>query len=107
MATEDQIWALRLAVDEPDDSNGWSDEHLSSIIDASATTNAAASQVWLLKAAQYASLVDVSESGSSRKLGDLHKNALAMGAQFAAADGDAVAATSGPVVRRIRRGFGG
>lgn len=105
MATEDQIWKLRLAIDESDDSNGWTDERLSGIIEESLTINAAAAQVWSLKAAQYASLVDVSESGSSRKLGDLHKNALSMAQSFVSADGDAVEASSGPVVRRIRRGF--
>lgn len=38
----------------------------------------AAASIWRGKAAQYAELVNVSESGSSRSLGDLHKNALAM-----------------------------
>lgn len=44
--------------------------------------DAAARHIWSIKAARYAALVDVSESGSSRKLSDLHKNALAMVKQY-------------------------
>lgn len=39
---------------------------------------AVARDIWLYKAAKLADLVDVSESGSNRKLGDLYKQALAM-----------------------------
>lgn len=40
--------------------------------------DAAAVTGWQIKAAHYADLVDVAEGNSSRKMSDLHKNALAM-----------------------------
>lgn len=103
MADEAQILALREMVNEDDDCGGWDDEKLSAIIDSTETLNSAAAQVWRLKAGQYASLVDVSESGSSRKLGDLRKNAAEMSAMYAAEDGDSSLASDGPIVQRIRR----
>lgn len=38
----------------------------------------AASAVWEIRAGKYHALVDITESGSSRKNSDLHKNALSM-----------------------------
>jgi hypothetical protein len=105
MATEDQIATLRGLINEPDDSNGWDDEKLGAAIDAAETLNAAASGIWYQKAGQLASLVDVSESGSTRKLGDLRKNAMEMGLHYASADGISANTGSGPVIQRIRRGF--
>jgi hypothetical protein len=69
-----------------------SDEQLATVLvanrndDGTFNLNRAASDVWLGKAAQYAELVDVSESGSSRKLSDLHKNALTMAARYGSDD---------------------
>ena len=40
----------------------------------------ALAQVWEAIAGRYSGLVNVSESGSSRSMSDLHKNALAMAA---------------------------
>lgn len=73
------------------------DEDLASILlstaDADGTLNVdrAAAHVWRTKAANYAELVNVSESGSSRSLGDLQKNALSMAAQFDAKLAEVVA----------------
>lgn len=104
MATESQITELRQRTNEPESGSEWSDTELAVIIDATATLNAAAAKVWYLKAAKYASMVDVSESGSSRKLGDLYKNAIAMAAYY---DGlDEVAAgevVTNPIIHRMRR----
>jgi len=105
MATAEDIAALRLLINEPNDVEPWTDEVLAAIIDSTTSLPAAASQVWTSKAASYSSLVDVSESGSSRKLGDLHKNALGMAAHFAAVGGDPVTTTDVPVISRIRRTF--
>lgn len=44
--------------------------------------NASIAIIWREKAASYAELVDVSESGSSRKMSDLHKNAIEMAKQY-------------------------
>ena len=84
MATVGQIADLRELVAEPDDTNGWTDVKLADAIDDNGgDLNAAASEVWLQKATTYATLVDVTESGSSRKMSDLQKNALALSERFA------------------------
>lgn len=103
MATEDQILALRQMVNEDEECGGWDDDKLAAVIDATSTLNAAASQVWYLKAGQLATLVDVSESGSSRKLSDLRKNATEMGALYAGMDGSVVEPSDAPIIQRIRR----
>lgn len=107
MASPEQIAALRQLINEPDDTNGWTDDSLGGLIDSGLTLNGAAGSVWNIKAGQYSSLVDVSESGSSRKLGDLHKNALAMALRFRALDAEEAetAEPAGIVIQRIRRGF--
>jgi hypothetical protein len=107
MATPDQIAALRGLLNDPEGTE-FSDDELSDIIDEATTVNGAASVVWTRKAASYSSLVDVSESGSSRKMGDLYKNALAMAKYFGELDNqeDEVDGTGGPIViSRIRRTF--
>jgi hypothetical protein len=106
MATVEQVAELRRLINEPDDTNGWTDEILDDLIDANATLNASAKAVWVAKASTYSTLVDVSESGSSRKLGDLYKNALAMAKMFGDQDDEDVAeVVDRPVIARIRRGF--
>lgn len=62
--------------------------------DGSVNFNKSAATVWGSKAAEFASLVNVSESGSSRSLGDLYKNALAMQKSFEAKDAAAIVAVS-------------
>lgn len=107
MASLEDIAALRELINEPDDANGWTDERIGTLIDGSTTLNAAASHVWTLKAGQYSAIVDVSESGSSRKLGDMYKNALAMASMYkglSEAETPPVS-TDRPVVQRIRRSF--
>lgn len=104
MASPEDIATLRGLVGEPDDSNGWTDEKLGDIIDGETSLNLAASKVWVLKAGQFAHLVDVSESGSSRKLSDLRKNAMEMGSYYAGL-GAPVPVADVPVIQRIRRGF--
>lgn len=74
MATQQEIDLLRSLVGE----TSLTDTQLGDIIDASECMNQAAATVWGQKAGQYAELVDISEAGSSRSMGDLHKNALAM-----------------------------
>lgn len=82
MATAEQLTELRDYVGEPDQSDGWTDARLGTYADRGPTLLDAAASIWAAKAAQYAKLVNVSESGSSRSLGDLQKNALAMAAYY-------------------------
>jgi N-acetylmuramoyl-L-alanine amidase len=88
MATAEEIAAFRLLIAEPDETT-YTDLFLSGALDSASSPNAAASSIWTQKAAAAATLVNVSESGSSRSLGDLQRNALAMAKQFAdAVEGD-------------------
>lgn len=59
---------------------------LQKMLDAGMSVNDVSRSIWVKRAAQYSGLVDTSESGSSRKLSDLHKNALTMADRFKDAD---------------------
>lgn len=106
MATVEDIELLREFVGEPGPENGWTDERLSRFSDRAETLLFAAADVWAVKAGEYAGLVNVSESGSSRNLGDLLKQARAMEEYYrsrAIADSTPDAVADGPVIRRISR----
>lgn len=76
------IARLRRLIGEPDDTNGWTDSVLSDIIDANDDLNTAAVEVWESKAAEAASLVDTTESGSSRRMSQLHDQAMRMATYY-------------------------
>jgi hypothetical protein len=76
MATPDEVSELR-RLSNYTDVDPYDDPQLSGMIDASSIYRVAA-RLWNEKAASLATLVNVSESGSSRNMGDAHKNALAM-----------------------------
>lgn len=83
MATAEEVAALRLLVAEPDDAPPYSDAVLSARLDAvSGNQDVLAYQIWTEKAAAAANLVDMSEGGSSRKMGDLSEQALTMAETF-------------------------
>lgn len=101
MASAAAIASLRLLIAEPDQTR-FTDQQLSDAIDAAAgNVNKAAYEVWVMKAASAADLVDMSEGGSSRKMGDLHEQALSMAAHFASEISGAVG--DGPKPTRIRK----
>lgn len=99
MATAEEIAAFRLLINEPENVEPYTDAVLGVRIDSATSSEALAAQIWREKAATYAALVSVSESGSSRQLSDLHKNALEMAAAFGKAD---ATAPGGPAVRGVR-----
>jgi len=82
MATQADIQRLRRLVGESTEAEPWTDLVLSAIIDDTADLNTAALEVWEAKAAEAASMVDVTESGSSRRMSQLHQQALTMVAHF-------------------------
>lgn len=96
---------LRQLVNEFNDDSEWDDGTLQGYLDRSqGEVNTAAAAVWGVKAGQLSTLVNVSESGSSRSLGDLHKNALAMQKQYASLASAAIVEVSNrPRTRRIVR----
>lgn len=80
----------------------WSDTDLDDLLTANGgDMRLAAADVYDRLAAQYSSLVNVSESGSSRSMGDMYKNALAMAAHYR---GGESTTSTGTVTRRTRVG---
>lgn len=77
MATTEQIAAVRRMAAEPS-TEAYTDTALSALVDSEGSPLGAVVVVWEAKAASYAELVDTSESGSSRKMSQLHLNALRM-----------------------------
>lgn len=102
MATFDEILRLRRYVAEPDETD-YTDEVLSDIIDAFDTLDAAAVEIWDLKAASVAGLVDISEGGSSRKNSDLLKNAQMMRDLFQNRVNSAIVTSRGTRITRLTR----
>lgn len=91
MATSEQIAQFRRMIGELSNTAPWDDAYVSQVIDASASLNAAAARAWEEKAAIYASMVDVTESGSSRRLSQLQEQALRMAAHYRGlAEGESV-----------------
>lgn len=79
MATQEEINQARALV--PD--TQLTDEQIGDIIDASDCLNQAVGKIWGELAGKLANLVNISEAGSSRSMGDLQKNALAMAKYYA------------------------
>lgn len=106
MATPDQIGRVQLSLGP----TVLDDTTVGKIIDASESDDPLVwiAMSWDRVAAQYHGLVNISESGSSRSMGDMHKNALAMALavrkQIAEAAAAVVTVTSGTsTTRRITR----
>jgi hypothetical protein len=78
MATDDQIAQFRRMTGLSVDDEVYTDSYISNIIDQIGFETAAAS-VWREKAASVAGLVDMTESGSTRRLSQLYTQYLAMG----------------------------
>ena len=69
---------------------GWTEEKIGEMLDAGKSPNQIARDFWISRSASTATLVDMSESGSSRKLSDINRNALAMAAMFGKAADDEI-----------------
>jgi hypothetical protein len=102
MATPDEILALRRMTALGADTTVYDDVVLNDMIDELGI-NAAAAAVWSEKASALSTLVDVSESGSSRNMSQAYKGALAMAQHYAGQDStpedNSLAATTRPIVR--------
>lgn len=75
MPTESEIASLRRATGLEADDETYTDELLDGILE-DLGFDAAVKAIWREKAATYAGLVDMTESGSSRRLSQLSENAL-------------------------------
>lgn len=81
MASVDEVAELRRLTAIPDIEEPYTDGFMGGLIDAEGI-NGAAALLWREKAAEFVTAVDMSESGSSRKFSDLHKNALTIAGDF-------------------------
>ena len=83
MATTDQLEALKRAMSfTAADDEAYPDNLLAAVIDAAGSVDAAAARLWREKAAATAGLVNVTEAGSSRSLGNLSAQAAAMAKMY-------------------------
>lgn len=61
---------------------GYTDEQINAILESGVTVREFCYDFWTKEATQKADLVNISESGSSRNLGDLQKQALVIADRF-------------------------
>lgn len=101
MASSAEIDQLRRMTGETGNDSVYSNDDLDAYLTAAdGNLRTAAAQVWDEKAASMAKLVDVNESGSSRRLSQAHTNALAMAKGLR--DGDAAGEPGAPGGARVR-----
>lgn len=100
MATTDQIAELRAAINQPDNTDPFTDTFLSSLIDQYGGVDPAAAKLWEIKAGQVAALVNISEGGSSRSMSDLYTHYLQMADRYST---DTDATKRAPRTRAIVR----
>lgn len=72
-----EILKMLVGGDDFPDEDGWA-----AILEREGDVNLAAAYFWEVRAGRYHGLVNISESGSTRNMGDLYKNAIAMAAYF-------------------------
>lgn len=83
MANELDIQRVR---DLTNGAEGFTDEQIGAALDSGATIREFCYDFWTKKATEYSTMVNVSESGSSRNMGDMYKNALAIADRFSPLD---------------------
>lgn len=99
-----EILQLRKLTDEPADDTDYDDNDLQTILDNTVDVYAAAAQVWVEKAAEFAGMVDTTEGNSTRRWSKAYEQALAMSKQMesqsSANDPDPLA---GRITSRMRK----
>lgn len=79
---------LRRMIGDAEEPYTFSDVEIDEMLTATdGDARTAASTYWYSKATSYSEMVDITEAGSSRKNGDLFKNAMALAKQFDDNDG--------------------
>lgn len=103
MATEAEIAAVQAMLGGVDlaEENGWDAARIEAAIDAGTTTNSIAAGYWEERYAATSELIDISESGSSRGLSAVTRNAKDLAALYRSR-ADAEVAVPPTVERGIR-----
>lgn len=92
--TAEELSFVRQLINEPDDAKGWTDDRIEELSPASLRGDGTydmrllAATLWEAKAAEAVDMVDVSESGSSRSMGQVHAHALKMAERYRAPAAD-------------------
>lgn len=104
MATLAELAELRIAIQEPNNVEPYTDDFLDAMIDAYGV-DGAAGRIWEAKAASVSKLVDISEGGSSRKMSQVFANYKELSDRYKAADaaGDDGTAYRAPRTRKATR----
>lgn len=108
MATEEERLRVRQLLNEPDDSNGWSDERIDELLadtsdpDGTLDFRAAGRGGWEQKAASYVDLVNISENGSSRSTSQQFEHAMSMAKLFGTGSPDETGKSDLPRPHSVR-----
>lgn len=78
MAEQADIDAFKELLPSNPGQYGWDDAYIGALLDSGITENSMLLKFWEKVAASTSDFVDMSESGSSRSLSQIHKNAVAM-----------------------------
>ncbi len=78
MATEADIAYVTENISKEAAELGWDQTRITNVLDSGVSPVGAIRNFWQYRVAQTVNFVDVSESGSSRSLSTIHKNALSL-----------------------------
>lgn len=100
MATQEEIDQLVLLVGN----EMLTEQQFGDVLDVNeGDMDLAAAQVWEIRAGRYHGLVDISESGSSRSMGSMYKNALEMAKFYRGKRADDIPDPGEPILRSTTR----
>jgi hypothetical protein len=108
MATAAERARVRQILNEPDDSNGWTDDRIDQLLEETSNPDgtfdfrSASASGWEQIAAGYTSLVNVTENGSSRSMSQQFDHAMAMAKMFGSTGTDETGEGSLPRPRSTR-----
>lgn len=106
---DEELTFIRHMIGEPNSDGGWTDDRIQEVAQAGLLGSGAydlravAGSIWEAKAAEAVDMVDVSESGSSRSMGQVHAHALKMAERYRAPAGGGVGTGGRTRTRRIVR----
>lgn len=105
MADIEQIEQVQKLLGPDAESGGWNEVTINTALDAGRSANYIAAKWWAQRAAETAHLIDISESGTSRPLSVIHRNAKEMAATYRtlAAEEEVTPDLPTSTVRRGRR----
>jgi len=105
VAEIEQILQVQKLLGPDAESGGWTEVTINAALDAGRSANYIAAKWWAQRAAETAHLIDISESGTSRQLSAIHRNAKEMAAIYRAlaAEEEVTPDLPASTVRRGRR----